>query len=227
MKSNTWGDNGRNGRLFDSQVVDFDDDPSTVWSRPTLIENYDGISLQLVSGGARPIIVLEGDNVDAGTQTWVLKAGHFSDADIGGIFTVAGSVAVDGDYEIATVVNSYTVTTVEVPPDDETLDPDEVTVDMVQHSPFGTWTIRVSNTYCAGSASEVASDGSPWTPLDNATDFVPVISAVSEQYVEDADNSANQGVQCAPFMYRAFQVGFTPSAGAGPISVFGFAKGNR
>lgn len=227
MKSNTWGDNGRNGRLFDSQVVDFDESDETVWSRPTLIENYDGLSLQLVSGGARPIIVLEGDNVDAGTSTWTLKGGHFSAADVGGIFTVAGSVAVDGPYTIDTVVNPWTVTTVETPAGDETLDPDDVTIDMVQHSPFGTWTIRVSNTYCAGSSSEVASDGSPWTPLDNANDFNPAIEPVSEQYVEDTDNSANQGVQCAPFMYRAFQVGFTPSAGAGPISAYGFAKGNR
>lgn len=73
-----------------------------------------------VSG--RPILVTDTDEVVALTSTWTFVNGNFRDTDIGATFTMAGTLAVDGEYTIATVVSPTEITTEETPADDETFD---------------------------------------------------------------------------------------------------------
>jgi hypothetical protein len=228
MKANTWGDSGEQGRIFDGLLVDFSDDPSPRVSRPIEIAHYNGASFQLVSGGARSIAIQDGDSVDATAHEFRLAAGNFKDTDVGGAVTIAGSdEGNDGTYTVDTVINAFTITTVEAPAGDEDFDPDAVTAEIVQVSPPGAWDFWVSNTYCAGSSTETPNDGEPWTPIGQ--DFAnPAIEAVTEQYIKNTSNSANQFIQADPLDARAMKVVFTPAAGdPGPISAFGFAKGNR
>lgn len=228
MKANTWGDLARSGRLFDSLVVDFADIALVPFVEAIIPnEQMDGICFQLISGGQRELTILDGDEVVESTSTWTFKAGNFTEADEGGTFVVLGSdEGNDATYTIDTVVNAFTITSVEAPNDDEEFDPDSVTVSVIQNSPLGDWEFFVSNTYCAGNGSDTPNDGKPWTPITSQFQN-PAVAPVAEQYVEDEENSANQYIQGSPLTARSVKIRFTPSAGAGPISAFGFSKGNR
>jgi len=196
------------------------------WFPRLPFENYDGIGIQLVSGGARTIQVQDGDNVDESSQVWRFAAGNFTENDVGGTFTVAGSAeGNDGDYTIDSVTNAFTVVSVEAPAADETFDPDAVTVELVQPSVFGSWDFRVSNSYIQSSATQTPNDGSPWTPI--GSQFEPPIADVAEQYVRDTANTANQFCQACPLDAAAIQLRFTPTSGRGPISAWAMSKGNR
>jgi hypothetical protein len=230
MKKNTFGDMGESFALLNSRVVDAGISTDTVWSIPIPIEHMDGVSAQLISGGARDLTIYAADHVVKATKTWTFNGGNFTAADVGGTFTIAGTTgaANDGTYTIESVTDQRTVVSVEaVPGANETFDPLTVTVSLIQNSPQGTWTFRISNSYSQGTSTKIKNDGNPWTPM-LASDFSPSIAAVTEQFVANTRNSANQPVQCAPFLFRAFQVGFTPAVagGAGPVSAYVFNKGN-
>lgn len=227
-KANVFGPSSGGSIFFDAVHVDFADDPTPLVSDPMPLEHFDGVSVQLVSGGGRSIEILTGDNVDVSTNTFVFKAGHFTVNDEGATFVLAGSAdGNDGTYTIDTVVDASTVTTAETPGGtDEDFDPDTVTVDLIQASPPGSWDFRVSNSYSPGTTIATPNDGSPWTPIGDQ--FSPAIDVVSEQYVKDTANSANQYCQASPLVAAAVQLRFTPTAGAaGPISAYLCAKGNR
>jgi len=229
-KANVFGPSSVNqggNALFDAVFVDFDDtDTWPIVSQPMPLEHFDGCGIQLVSGGARTVTVLDGDNVDESSRTWRFASGNFSENDVGASFTVAGSSEGNDDiYTVESVTNAFTVVSVESPAADEDFDPDAVTVELVQASPFGSWEFRISNSYVQSSSTQTPNDGSPWTPMNDQ--FVPAIVAVSEQYIKDTANSANQFCQAYPLEVAAVQLRFTPTAGAGPVSALLVAKGNR
>jgi hypothetical protein len=219
------GSEGANA-LFNAQLVDFDEDASPVYSEIMPLEHYDGLSVQLVSGGARSIEVLAGDSVDASSQIWFFKDGQFTENDVGATFTIAGSAeGNDGSFTIDSVTDSSHVVSVETPTADEDFDPDAVTVDLVQTSVLGSWSFRVSNSYSPGFATNTVNDGEPWTPINSQ--FTPPIATVAAQFIKGTANSANQYNQAYPLCCSAVQLRFTPTSGRGPITAWVEAKGNR
>lgn len=220
MKSNTVGDLARQCRLIDSHFVD---SGSPDVEMTFVNEHMDGIGLQLVSGGERDIVVLEGDNVD-NAGNWTFGAGNFTENDLGGTITIAGSASNNGTFTITTVTGPTEITTSGVTVT-EAFDPANVTALIVQLSPAGTWTFLVSNTFTKGTASERQTDGAPWTPINDQ--FSPSIQTVSEQYVPDTANSANQYVQAYPLVARAGKIKFHRTSGSGPVSAYRFQKGNH
>ena len=72
-KANVFGPSSGGATFFDAQFVDFDDtDTWPIVSDVMPMEQYDALSVQLVSGGARDIEIQDNDSVDESSQTWIL-----------------------------------------------------------------------------------------------------------------------------------------------------------
>lgn len=94
----------------------------------------------------RTIVVTDTDSVVKATKTWTFANGAFTDADIGGTFTIAGTsgAANDGTYTIATRVSATVVTSSEaVPGADETFAGTE-TLTLQQLDPTGDFVVETS-----------------------------------------------------------------------------------
>lgn len=224
MKSVTVGDLGRQCRLIDAVLVDASSpDVEATFTN----EHPDGIGLQLVSGGSRFIDVLALDSVVASSHTWTFKGGHFTANDVGGTLTVAGAAQANNNaiVTIASVTSANIIVTGGTQTNETFVPSANLTAEVIQASPAGEWEFSISNTFCKGTGSEHPCDGSPWTPISDQ--FSPAIEDVSEQYVPDTANSANQYVQAYPLVARAGKIKFHRTGGAGPVSVFRFQKGNH
>lgn len=219
MKANAIGDFYQENRL----LVDFllnSGDPKELIT-PHLV-HMDGIGLVIVVKDAdRDIAVTALDAVVASSGTWRFDNGNFGPGDVGAVFTVAGATngGNNGAKTILTVVDATHVTTATTSLVNETFDPDAVTVNLVDDPLQAAIKFEVSNNCVLAGQPQLNQLPNPGDWADITAQFSPVPQDITEE--------SNQFVQCYPLVATRGKLTFTPTAGAGLVSVYYCAKGNR
>lgn len=192
-------------------------DPVVVYG-PNM-DNLDGVSLQIAAEQTRSFMVIPGsDHVVSSTKTWTFADGNFGSGDVGGTFTIAGSVADDGTYTINSVTNATTVVSTEAVASNETFSKD-VTVSITDPDLAATVGVEVSNDFVASKEPSLNQPPNPghWTDISDA--FSPAIGDISGE--------GSQFNQASPLVAKRLRVTITPSEGAAAVWVLFAGRGNR
>lgn len=190
------------------------EDVEGIWINTRGLSNL-GFQVQWVAEGERDIPVADTATVVALTQTWTFPGADFGPGDVGGDFVISGTdMGNDGTYEVATVVDAETITTVEAPAADETFDGTE-TASMEPLLPTGEWAAQV----CYDGA--VKGDDGREQPSGN----LGPVDLVLDSSFTDENPAANEGNTEFEFRYMSapwFRLNYTATSGSGVLKV-GFA----
>lgn len=217
-KINTVGDYFRENILLDG-----DESPIT-GTDPVIVYgpemgNLDGVSVQIVAEETRSFMIAPGDAVVSATKTWTFANGNFGSGDVGGTFTIAGSVADDGTYTIDSVTDATTIVSTEAVASDETFDTSAVTISMTDPDLVATVAVEVSNDFVASrqpSLNQLPNAGH-WSDISTA--FSPAVGSIS--------GAGDQFCQASPLVAKRLRVVITPASGAAAVWVLFAGRGNR
>lgn len=111
----------------------------------------------------------------------------------------------------------------------EAIDFDVTTLQLIVESGTlnGNWTLDGSNDYAESNWDGQPSTAGHWTPIVPAAApalFQPALAAVIANYPAATGNQAINGFK---FGWRTIRITFTPTAGAGLISIFAVAKASN
>src|SRR5262245_21887587 len=101
------------------RYIDGEDMGADIVGRWLNIRGVSRVGFQAVWEDPEPrvIVVTDADSVDVSEETWNFENGGFTEADVGGSFTITGTTGGlnDGTYTIASVTDEDTVVTEEAP----------------------------------------------------------------------------------------------------------------
>lgn len=185
-----------------------------VWINTRGLSNL-GFQIQWAEAGERDIPVTDAATVVALTQTWTFPGADFDAGDVGGSFVIAGTdMGNDGTYEVATVVDPETITTVEAPAADETFDGTE-TASMEPLAPTGEWGAQVCYDGAIKDETGREQPSGNLGPVDLELD-----STFTDQ--NPAANEGNTEFEFRGMMSPWFRLTYTATSGSGVLKV-GFA----
>ncbi len=201
---------GRDCYLIADDVVS---DTVVRYGGPKEIQGARRVSLQLLAGSVRDILVTATDSVVASSHTWTFKNGMFTAADVGASLTVTGAAQANNNASVTIASQTGNAIVTGGTQTNETFVPGApLRVSVARVSTLtGTWLIEGSNDYSPGGAAVngQAPEGGHWT--DITARFSPTIT--------NPAGSALRQLVSADLGVRAFRVLFTPASGTGDVYV--------
>lgn len=214
MKKNVWSRNNQDSVLLDSQPVALAS--TTPVSAILPLMEFDNVSFQLKTlNVTRTITINAADHVVASTHTWTFANGAFTAADVGGTLTVAGATNANNNatVTIASVTNSTTIVTGGTQTN-ETFNNGTTTASVTDVPLAGAWTFQADDLYEVSTADNSIPNAGTWPDCTGLFTTVAAITTTSDKYSQSVGLAA-----------RAVRATFTPTSGAGFVTIIAFAKG--